>query len=206
MASPLSPDVEEHLATLVRGGYLTADEIVEAVTEAMEDEKIDTKGIPLTALVRERMAERCREVDSRPSAYARLQRAFEQLEQGGVLARENYWCCQTCAYSAIDQEIAEASERGEEPRGYVLFHNQDTDRAVETGSLMLRYGGVTEDPKSQGVAATKKIGDEIVALLRSLDFQPEWSGSPDDVITLPIEWDKRPPEERAARGGRELHS
>lgn len=192
----MSPDHQEQIGLFVRAGYMTVAEIAEAMAEIIDDEGEEdapTSNEILRA-VQASMEARRRELDVRvPSAYDRLRRAFDTLEERGVLARENYWCCQTCAYSAIDEEIAEEVEGGAAVRGYVLFHSQDTDRAVESGYLLLRYGGVTNAPETEGPAASKKIGEELVALLRSSDFAPEWSGSPDDVITLPIQWDKRPP-------------
>lgn len=196
----MSTELDEHIVPLVRAGYMTAEEIVEAVAESMDDDGVDGSSIDLDALVRAKMTERRREIDEaraggRPTAYDRLRDAFGHLEASGVLARENYWCCQTCAYAAIDEEVWQASDQGSPPRGYVLFHNQDTDRAVETGLLLLRYGGSTAEPEKEGAAASKRIGEELVAVLRARDFAPQWSGSPDDVVTLPIVWDRRPPDD-----------
>ncbi|MBS2013669.1 MAG: hypothetical protein JST00_12315 [Deltaproteobacteria bacterium] len=192
----MAPDHVEEIATLVRAGYMTVAEIAETIGDMIDDEGDDERPTSQEVLeaVQSAMEERRRQLDVKvPSSYDRLRRAFDLLEERGVLARENYWCCQTCAYSAIDQEIDDGLEAGAQIRGYVLFHSQDTDRAVESGHLLLRYGGVTADPEREGADASKKIGEEVVALLRSSDFEPLWSGSPDDVITLPIHWDKRPP-------------
>lgn len=187
---------DEYISSMVRGGYMTAAEIADAVVEAEID---DTPGAEeLIATVRTSMEQRRRHLEvAGTSSYERLRRAFDQLAESGVLARENYLCCQTCAYAAIDEEIGDAVDRGEAVRGYVLFHSQDTDRAVETGILLLRYGGSNLDPELQGAPATKKIGEEIVAVLKAAAFEPEWSGSPDGAISLSIAWDKRPPADSA---------
>jgi hypothetical protein len=193
----MTPDTEEWIATMVRAGYLTASEIVDSVVDAGEDDDLPAED-QLTAIVEAMMQHRRQELaHGGRSSYERLRRAFEKMQENGLLARENYWCCQTCALSAISAEIEEGIERGEPLRGYVLFHSQDTDCAVEDGVLFLRYGGVTTEPARTAPMAAKEIGGEIVALLRRADFRPEWSGSPEDVIHLPIEWDKRPPADTA---------
>lgn len=174
MGEIIDDDIDPEAESETGAARPTANEILDAVVATMEARR--------------------RELDvTIPSAYERLRQTFEVLEERGVLARENYWCCQTCAYAAIDEEIAEELDAGGAVRGYVLFHSQDTDRAVESGHLLLRYGGITRDPERDGPEASKAIGEELVALLRSSDFAPDWSGSPNDVITLPIQWDKRPP-------------
>jgi hypothetical protein len=188
-----SEEVTQQIAMYVRGGYMTAVEIVEVVAEGAGDEGEGVAEEEIVRLVDEAIAARRRELASGSPSYDRLHHVFCELEAAGVLARENYWCCQTCAYSAIDQEIGEASERGDQVRGYVLFHSQDTERVADGGKLLLRYGGVTADPQREGAAATQRIGEEIVMRLRAVDLVPEWTGSPDEVIYLPITWDKAPP-------------
>jgi hypothetical protein len=186
-----SEDVTEQIAMCVRGGYMTAAEIVEVVVESTDDEGEVVADEEIARLVDEAIAARRGELASGSPSYDRLHRVFCELEAAGVLARENYWCCQTCAYAAIDREIVEAGER--QVRGYVLFHSQDAERAADGGGLLLRYGGVTADPQREGPAATKKIGEEIVMRLRAVDLVPQWSGSPNEVIYLPMTWDKAPP-------------
>ena len=191
--TPLDP-MEEQIDVFVRAGYMTEEEVIEEVSELFED----ANESELAARVRAKMAERRRELDAisppgRPSAYERLRSAFEQLEQHGVLAREHYWCCQTCARTAIHDEVAQAHDEGHAPRGYVFFHSQDTDRAAETGLLLIRFSGILEDLRRDGWDASMRIGEELVMVLRAYDFAPEWSGRPDDTINLPITWDKRPP-------------
>jgi len=190
----MTSEHEEYIVGMLRGGYMTAAEIADAVVEAEMD---DTPSADqLVSVVRTSMEDRRRRLEGAgASSYERLRRAFDQLAQSGVLARENYQCCQTCAYAAVDEEIAEAVDRGEAVRGYVLFHSQDTERAVDSGILLLRYGGSNLDPELQGAAASQTIGEEICAVLKAAEFEPVWSGSPDESIRVPIVWDKRPPPE-----------
>lgn len=193
-----TPEEEEEITTLVRGGYRTVDEIVRIVLDAAGDEGTPSTPEELEAFTRAKVEERRQELPpERSSSYARLRRAFDELSMRGLLVRENYWCCDTCARDAINEEIDEAFDRGEEPRGYVLFHAQDTELVANSGQLLLRYGGVTLDSQAEAAAEAKQIGDEIAAALHRARFDIAWSGSPDDVIRLSIDWDKRPPAETA---------
>lgn len=190
-------EYEEDLSIMVRAGYMTAAEMVDSIAQTDEDDRpsINT----LSALVKAMLEERRSELGvSGSQSYERLRTAFETLDERGVLARENYWCCQTCAYTSMDEEVGEHVAAGEEVRGFVLFHSQDTERAVETGELVLRYGGLAPGSRRIGADASKAIGEEVVAVLQAAGFEPRWSGSPSDLIDLPIEWDKLPPDDDAA--------
>ncbi|MBX3232238.1 MAG: hypothetical protein KIT84_19010 [Labilithrix sp.] len=198
----MTPEQEEWISTMVRGGYLTADQIVRALMEDEVDrEDLEIDESQLAELVDAKMRERRRELQlAGASAYDRLSDVFDLLEDSGIFARENYWCCQSCAYAAIDEEIAEALEAGEEVRGYVYFHSQDTDRAVESGELLLRFGGLSGEPLRLEREATQQIGEEVTTALEDAGFEVRWSGSPGEAITMTIAWDKPPP-----AAARDLH-
>ena len=52
-----------------------------------------------------------------------LNRAFAALEEEGIIARQNFTCCGTCASAEIWDEIDDSREW----KGYVYFHQQDTE-------------------------------------------------------------------------------
>lgn len=64
--------------------------------------------------------------------------AFAELNQGGVLAREDFTCCGTCAAAEIHDERDESRHW----HGYVWYHQQDTESlaASADGSVYLGYG------------------------------------------------------------------
>ncbi|GAB3398432.1 hypothetical protein GCM10027515_03630 [Schumannella luteola] len=62
--------------------------------------------------------------------------AFAELETLGVVARQNFSCCGTCASGEIwDERPADRPSRG-----YVYFHMQDTEQLIESNSTYLGYG------------------------------------------------------------------
>ncbi|MER7166434.1 hypothetical protein ABT336_10265 [Micromonospora sp. NPDC000207] len=67
-----------------------------------------------------------------------LDRAFAELTELGVVARENFTCCGTCA----DTEIHDERDDSRHWHGYVWFHQQDTEALLtsEDGEVYLGYG------------------------------------------------------------------
>lgn len=91
-----------------------------------------------------------------------LNAAFRNLRQLGYFARQNFWCCQTCAVSAVPDE---SDER------YVVYHGQDADTLKETGSCYLAWSG---------------NGTEIVTTLEASGVDAEWDGSEHTRIRITL--------------------
>lgn len=116
------------------------------------------------------------------STNDRLDAALGFLDQSSIFSAQDYWCCSSCGHSAAAETMTERKTRG-----YVFYHQQDTDRAIEGGGLMLAYGSYEgEDPK------TAAIGREICDALDRFGVPYEWNGSPDSrIFVQPFEWRKR---------------
>lgn len=67
-----------------------------------------------------------------------LTAAFAELTDRGVLARENFACCGTCASAEIHDERDDSRHW----RGYLWYHQQDTDSLIDSpdGAVYLGYG------------------------------------------------------------------
>lgn len=70
----------------------------------------------------------------------RLTTAFEELEAQGILCRQNFSCCGTCASAEIYDERGESRSW----RGYVWYHMQDLDGLLEDGSTCVGYGAFAD--------------------------------------------------------------
>jgi hypothetical protein len=73
-------------------------------------------------------------------------------------------------------------------RGYAFYHEQDTESAAGGGGLYLNYGSCDE-----GTEAAVAIGHEIVAALKAKGLDPDWNGSLEKRIGLPLDWKRRGP-------------
>lgn len=128
----------------VRAGFSSAQEIVSSVvaalgTDGQEKSKIEKSVTRLTneRLEQHKEVERCW-IDA--TDCDRLDWVFAYLEKTGIAARQNYWCCQTCGTSAIAFASREAVARGKPYVGFIYYHEQDLENALDTGYLRLTYG------------------------------------------------------------------
>jgi len=90
----------------------------------------------------------------------RLSSAFRELRRSGYFARSNFWCCQSCAWSAVPEEKAKTA---------VFYHQQDADGLSRTGELYLAWSGNAE---------------LILATLSRNGLSHVWDGSPDTRIQV----------------------
>lgn len=110
----------------------------------------------------------------------RLTDAFRALDASGLIAREDFACCQSCGVGEIGGEAIETAPA----RGYVFYHYQDAERAVDCDGLRLAFGLIDEPP-------TAAIGREIVAALRAEGLPVDWNDAPGERITVPMRWARR---------------
>jgi hypothetical protein len=92
----------------------------------------------------------------------KLVKAFKELTKIGYFAQHNYWCCQSCAWSAMTDEQAKKA---------VFYHEQDSDDLEENNFCYLSWSG---------------DGQEIVNILNNNGIEVEWSGSETDRIKISI--------------------
>ena len=116
----------------------------------------------------------------------RLDRAFAELEQAGIFARQHYKCCRTCAGSALWEEMKTGSAQGRMVRGYLYYHSQGTERAILGQGLGLYFGSIEQTPE-----ATVVIGQEVVDALQRHGLTLTWDGTADRCIDVEMEWMRR---------------
>ncbi|GGQ33217.1 hypothetical protein BKA00_004871 [Actinomadura coerulea] len=113
-----------------------------------------------------------------------LERAFTRLWRTGIVAEENFTCCQSCGVTEIGGQIPEGSVMD----GYTFFHEQDTESVLFDDELLLSYG--TFGPESEPQKAVE-VGERVVAALKTEGLRVEWDGSPAARITVFMKWRKR---------------
>lgn len=110
----------------------------------------------------------------------KLSKAFEEMSNAGIVAKENFTCCQTCGSS----EIGDYAQ--EKDYGYVFYHQQDTDRAVEGDGVYLSYGHLGLAKKSM-----KEMTTQIIQTLEKNGLNVVWNGSVHTRILVNLDWKKR---------------
>jgi hypothetical protein len=182
-------DLRARVRMDVAAGYDDEDVILTHIGDYFEEE-IDPDVVRREAprILREEVAAHARATAQWPAVTDcdRLEAAFAALEEDGVVARQNFTCCMTCGSTEIWDEIREAEEEGQTVRGYTFFHAQDTEAAVEGHGVYLAYGACDE-----GEAPALKVARRIVSHLEAQGLRPEWNGSWDQRIALPLDWKRR---------------
>jgi hypothetical protein len=108
----------------------------------------------------------------------RLTDAFRVLDAAGIVAREDFACCQNCGTTEIGAEVVDTA------RGYVFYHGQDADRAVDGDGVWLAFGLFDSPPSAE-------IGAEIAAALSAEGLTVNWDHSPGQRIHVPMRWGRR---------------
>ena len=117
-----------------------------------------------------------------------LSRAFAELNEMGVLARENFACCGTCAAGEIHDE----RDGSRHWHGYLWFHQQDTESLIASadGSVYLGYGAyppedfdeaayeaLSQEEQRAGYQADleRMLDDLVFPVLRRHGMQVTWN-------------------------------
>ncbi|BCJ40103.1 hypothetical protein GCM10010168_29610 [Actinoplanes ianthinogenes] len=100
--------------------------------------------------------------------------AFDELNDLGVLAREDFTCCGTCAAAEIHDERDDSRHW----RGYLWYHQQDTESLAESdnGSVYVGYGAYP--PADLDAAAYEALSQEE----KQARYQSEVEHLMDDVV------------------------
>lgn len=117
-----------------------------------------------------------------------LTRAFTELATIGVVAREDFTCCGTCASA----EIWDERDDSRQWRGYVYYHTQDAERIPDDHVTYVGYGAfldayIPEDQwnaltdgqreETYGRVVTDLMENEVFPVLEKHGVGVEWNRS-----------------------------
>jgi len=195
----MSPEDREYLQQtariLVRGGYDPLEYIEESLFEMAGDTEDTLSERDLRIEVRNALIRAVTELTQEQTTwpaltdYDRLKAALDTLETEGIVTRENFTCCGTCGAAEIGAEIEDfAAETGRPATGYVFFHQQDTENAVDGHGLHFNYGTASPDWTEEKSLA---IGQRLFDALKSVGLTPDWDGSIDHRVAVSLTWQRR---------------
>ncbi|MEU4482403.1 hypothetical protein AB0F68_30720 [Micromonospora sp. NPDC023966] len=183
--APAEDDLRAEIRTFVRRqvalAELPAAAIVTETVEYLDGEAEEDRVAELAwAVVAEELTAHLADQRSWPEVTDndRLTAAFRALTAAGVVARENFTCCQNCGVA----EIGDDMPRGMTPRGYTFYHRQDAEHGVGGTGVHLAYG-----PRESAA----EIGAEVVAALRAEGLTVHWDGETGRRIHVPLVWRRR---------------
>lgn len=118
----------------------------------------------------------------------KIDRAFEELQQHGILALQNSGDSMGTGWDDTNEE---ADTWNPAPRGAVFYHRQDLYQAVAGHGLYLAFGAYEEDLARQD-ATSLVIAHETVETLARHGVVTIWDGTVDNRIEIPpFTWQKR---------------
>ena len=179
----------------VRGGYEPLEEIEEILLDYAQDFRSPLTERDRQVEVRNALVHAVsmlvEEQNSWPvlTDFDRLSLAFDMLEDEDIVARQHFTCCGTCGAAEIGIEMDDFQDlSGRAPKGYVFFHQQDTESAVESGSLYISYGAADATASPEENVA---IGQRLHDVLHSVGLKPVWDGKINHRVGLAIDWKRR---------------
>jgi hypothetical protein len=136
IAEPARTELEDEIWTWIVRGEDDAEEFVDYLDD--DEERHGLTDEELAAAYEKALDARRAQQREWGPVQSNLTLAFAELNQLGVLARENFSCCGTCAAGEIHGERDDSRHW----RGYLWYHQQDTEALVSSpgGSVYLGYG------------------------------------------------------------------
>lgn len=103
----------------------------------MDDEE-DITEAELVALYEGLLAVRRAQQEGFGTVTSNLTAAFDELNEAGVVARQDFACCGSCAAAEIHDERDDSRHW----KGWIWYHQQDTESLLdsEDGSVYIGYG------------------------------------------------------------------
>lgn len=175
-------NVAKAVDQLVRQGALSLDEIVDELQSDIDEEELRT-------IVDDAWRRAAMHPLARPTALDRLQRAFDQLEEEGILARHYVDAGRSEAEQLVQAEIQAARARGRSIVGY-CFWDRHLYEMMADGQLGFCFGPGTV-PRTYAALwnGQAEIAHRLVEALSAHGFEVEWSGQPADVVrVVGVDW------------------
>ena len=116
----------------------------------------------------------------------KLTKAFAIMRNFGLIAKQNYLCCQSCGCFGMATLANELKDKGKEPIGYAFYHNQDKANMVKSGKFYIAYGGFDTTKYGKFGLDDKTVGEKIMKALKLLDIEAEWNGNPNTRIFVKV--------------------
>lgn len=182
-------DVRQRVGWDVAAGFYEAEDIVHGAVDYVRDELPAAEVEPhARRFLAEALAAQREAQESWPATTDcdRLDAALAALEQGGIVARQNFTCCGTCGSYEIWDEIEAFEQGGKRAYGYVFYHMQDTEAAVDGSGLFLNYGACEE-----GEEPAIATGRAIVTQLEQHGLKTDWDEDWGKRIGVSLDWKRR---------------
>ncbi|HEY5922013.1 MAG TPA: hypothetical protein VIV11_10105 [Kofleriaceae bacterium] len=190
MNDELRDELRGYLRRELATGFAVRDEIIDNASCVFDDDGESIDEAVLAPLFDEVAAEYEAEKAAWPEVTDcdRLDAAFDELNEHGVMARHDWTCCQTCGHGAMHDEYERVRAGNPAPlvRGYAFYHNQDTEGAADGGGMYLAYGALDE-----GEQPAIDVARKVVDTLTRHGLRVDWDGTIKTRIAVQLDWKRR---------------
>ncbi len=116
----------------------------------------------------------------------KLDAAFEELDQLGVIAAHDFTCCLSCGRAEMEDLLNDESNSSSYYWGGCFYHSQDTLFAVDCGDLHIAY--LTKDMSEN---SQRMLGGLITEVCCDYGLKAFWDGSIDRRVKVELDWKRR---------------
>lgn len=74
-------------------------------------------------------------------AQQKLNAAFRDVRKLGIIAQQDYWCCNTCSRAAAVCDLLEKLSQGKKVNGIIFYHGNDVEDKNTGYEFCLGYTG-----------------------------------------------------------------
>jgi hypothetical protein len=196
MKRGLLKELRERATLEVKAGAATKSDILSSLTDIMKyDYELSGQALAeAKATMKDVVANLFEQHQKEQATFPevtdcdRLDAAFADLEQQGVLTAQNAGYTQSDGFDDISERYAGLSKKQQKTFvGFVFFHGQDLERVLESRKLLLAFGAGNGDSKQD-----IKAGKLVQKVLTAHGFKVEWNGKSDTRLELAtFTWQKR---------------
>ena len=192
-------DLRMRARQAIRGGYEEPKAVIDSLVELTEYDPETEKLVAtnrvgavaeITSIVSDEDSAYLTEVGSWPpeTDCDRISAVFTRLDSAGIVARENVGYTRSDLQDEMSELVANLVKAGRIVQGWVGFHGQDVERAVDGGGLYLGFAPARDSSE----AAWLDVGNAIVDAFKRAGFKVAWSGKSSDRPHLaPVDWKRR---------------
>ena len=116
---------------------------------------------------------------------ARLNVAFAAMRKAGIVARQNFSCCGSCAGYEIATDIeAMAPARRAKVQGTAFYTKQEWRQfdGRKPQGIYIPYGQVATQAHGDVGLTTVAVGQIVATCLKEAGLEVEWDGTPEKTI------------------------